>query len=129
MTQKKLLRPDRVRQVPEHFRWIDHRLIRQHRLRDCQHGAWALYLFLASVGDAQGLSYYSEASLMRALKLDSFALAGCRRQLVEADLIAYEKPLYQVLNLADTPDTGLPARGGQARCVADILRQAMGGVA
>jgi hypothetical protein len=112
MTQKKLLRPDRVRQVPEHFRWIDHRLIRQHRLRDCQHGAWALYLFLASVGDAQGLSYYSEASLMRALKLDSFALAGCRRQLVEADLIAYEKPLYQVLNLADMPDTGLPARIG-----------------
>ena len=50
MTQKKLLRPDRQRQIPPHFSWVDHRLIRQHRLGDCGHCAWALYLFLVSVG-------------------------------------------------------------------------------
>jgi hypothetical protein len=128
MTQKKLLRPDRQRQVPPHFSWIDHRLIRQHRLRDCEHSAWALYLFLVSVGDAQGLSYYSDASLGRALKLDLLALAKSRRQLMEADLVAYEKPLYQVLNLVDTPAlTSAPA--GQLRSAADILRQALGGAA
>ena len=128
MTQKKLLRPHRQRQVPDHFSWIDHRLIRQHRLRDCEHGAWALYLFLVSVGDAQGLSYYSDASLSRALKLDLPTLAQCRRQLIEADLVAYEKPLYQVLSLIDTPaPTSAPT--GPLRSAADILRQALGGAA
>src|SRR5436309_11225668 len=99
MTHKKLLRPDRQRQIPPHFSWVDHQLIRQHRLRDCAHAAWALYLFLLSVGDAQGLSYYSDAALARALKLDLLELPRMRRQLIEADLIAYQKPLYQVLAL------------------------------
>ena len=130
MTQKKLLRPERQRQVPPHFSWIDHRLIRQHRLRDCDHSAWALYLFLVSVGDAQGLSYYSDASLGRALKLDLLGLSMARRQLVDAELIAYQKPLYQVLDLVETV-TAPSGRStdGQARTVADILRQALGGAA
>jgi hypothetical protein len=128
MTQKKLLRPERQRQVPEHFSWIDHRLIRQHRLRDCDHGAWALYLFLVSVGDAQGLSYYSDASLSRALKVDLLELSRVRRQLIAADLLAHQKPLYQVLSLADAPAL-VCAPAGQLRSVADILRQAVGGAA
>ena len=130
MTQKKLLRPERQRQVPPHFSWIDHRLIRQHRLRDCDHSAWALYLFLVSVGDAQGLSYYSDASLGRALKLDLPGLSIVRRQLVDAELIAYQKPLYQVLDLVETVATPSGrSTDGQARTVADILRQALGGAA
>jgi hypothetical protein len=87
--------------VPPHFSWVDHRLIRHHRLRDCDHSAWALYLFLVSVGDAQGLSYYSDASLARALKVDLPGLSVARRQLIGADLIAYQKPLYQVLDLVE----------------------------
>jgi len=130
MTHKILLRPERQRQVPPHFSWIDHRLIRQHRLRECEHGAWALYLFLVSVGDAQGLSYYSEASLGRALKMDSLGLADARRQLIAADLIAYQKPLYQVLDLAQgSTSPADSARPGQVRNVGDILRQALGGAA
>lgn len=130
MTHKRLLRPERQRQIPPHFSWVDHRLIRQHRLRDCEHGAWALYLFLVSVGDAQGLSYYSEASLARALKVDLPGLALARRQLIGADLIAYQKPLYQVLDLVE-PDGGSPASApaGSPRSIGDILRQALGGAA
>ena len=130
MTHKKLLCPERQRQVPPHFSWIDHRLIRQHRLRDCDHSAWALYLFLVSVGDAQGLSYYSDASLGRALKLDFPGLSIARRQLVDAELIAYQKPLCQVLDLVETVATSSGrSTDGQARTVADILRQALGGAA
>jgi hypothetical protein len=128
MTQKKLLRPDRQRQVPPHFSWIDHRLIRERRLDGCAHSAWALYLFLLSVGDAQGLSYYSDASLCRALKIDPLTLSKARQQLVEADLVAYRKPLYQVLGLADAPAL-VSAPAGQLRSAADILRQALGGAA
>jgi len=127
MTQKKLLRPDRQRQIPPHFSWVDHRLIRQHRLGDCEHCAWALYLFLVSVGDVEGLSYYSDASLGRALKLDQAGLVAARRQLIGADLIAYAKPLYQVLDLADAPKVAASPANGPARPVADILRQVLGG--
>ena len=126
MTQKKLLRPERQRQIPAHFSWVDHQLIRQHRLRDCDHSAWALYLFLVSVGDAQGLSYYSDASLMRRLKVDSLGLSVARGQLIKAELIAYQKPLYQVLDLIAEPKAP-PSAAGQLRSLSDILRQAVGG--
>ena len=130
MTYKKLLRPERQRQIPPHFSWVDHRLIRQHRLRECDHCAWALYLFLVSVGDAQGLSYYSDASLSRALKVDLLGLSTARRQLIAAELIAYQKPLYQVLDLAEVSALPQePSNQGQVRTVADILRQALGGAA
>ena len=128
MTHKKLLRPERQRQIPAHFSWVDHQLIRQHRLRDCDHSAWALYLFLVSVGDAQGLSYYSDASLARALKVDSLGLSVARRQLIKAELIAYQKPLYQVLDLVEEPKSP-PSAQGQLRSISDILRQAVGGAA
>lgn len=124
MALKRLLRPDRRRTVPPHFSWVDHRLIRQQRLRDCDHAAWALYLFLVCVGDAEGLSYYSDASLARHLKLDLMALARARQQLTGADLLAYEKPLYQVLALEESA-TRLP--GGEARSVGEILRAVLGG--
>jgi hypothetical protein len=128
MTHKRLLRPERQRQIPPHFSWVDHRLIRQHRLRDCEHSAWALYLFLVSVGDAQGLSYYSDATLARALKVDMSGLWAARRQLIGADLIAYQKPLYQVLDLVEASTvSATPSPAGQVRSVADILRQALGG--
>ena len=65
MHLKRLLRPDRVRRVPPQFSWVDHRLVRQQRLRDCEPPAWALYLFLVTVADARGLSFYSDASIAR----------------------------------------------------------------
>jgi len=87
----------------------------------CDHSAWTLYLFLVSVADAEGLSYYSDASLMRRLKMDGLQLSASRGQLLQAGLIAYEKPLYQVLNL-DPVDQ---ARSGPTS-VAEILRKVMG---
>jgi len=130
MTHKKLLRPDRLRQVPAQFSWIDHRLIRQHRLRDCGLTAWALYLFLVTVADAHGLSYYSDASVARALKIDPLELAAARRQLVDAQLVAYQKPLYQVLGLVETSSSpAVPAAADSARSIGDLLRQALGGAA
>ena len=56
MIDKRPIRPERLRQVPSGFSWVDHRLIRHRRLEGCPHPAWALYLFLVTVGDAQGLS-------------------------------------------------------------------------
>ena len=57
MINKKLLRPDRLRQVPAQFSWIDQRLVRDNFLRRADPAAWALYLVLVTVADAQGLIF------------------------------------------------------------------------
>ncbi len=103
MISKRLVRPERQRQVPPHFSWIDHRLIRHHYLRACDPPAWALYLVMVTVADAQGLSYYSDASLCRMLRFAPEQLVMAREQLLTADVLAYDKPLYQVLALAEPP--------------------------
>ena len=120
--KKRLLNPERVRKVPPQFSWIDHRLVQENYFLRCEHPAWALYLFLTSVADAQGLSYYSDASLVRRLKMDPLVLSASRQQLVQAGLIAYEKPLYQVLSL----DSVEAPRSGPIS-VGDLLRRALGG--
>ena len=101
MSTKRILHLDRLRQVPEHFSWLDHRLVRGHYIEKADACAWALYLFLVTVADAHGLSYYSDASLSRRLRLDADRLASARRDLIQLDLIAYDPPLYQVLSLPD----------------------------
>ena len=69
MVEKQLLCPHRRRRTPKQFSWLDHRLVRERRLERCLVEAWALYLFLVTVGDARGLSYYSDASLTARLPL------------------------------------------------------------
>jgi hypothetical protein len=59
----------------------------------------ALYLFLVTVGDEQGLSYYADATLVRCLSMTAARLSQARGDLVRAGLIAYQRPLYQVLSL------------------------------
>ncbi len=127
MMQKKILRPDRLRQVPAQFSWLDQRLVRENFLHHGEPTAWALYLVLVIVADAQGLSYYSEATLSRLLKLDLVTLAQARQQLVGAELVAYHKPLYQVLALPPAQAVPVSQRSGQSLSVGDILRRAVQG--
>ena len=121
--KKRVLNPERLRKVPPQFSWIDHRLVRENYFQRCDHSAWALYLFLTSVADVEGLSYYSDASLTRRLKMDPLQLSASRQQLIQAGLIAYEKPLYQVLSLEPVDAT---PRSGQIS-VGELLRKALEG--
>jgi len=68
-------------------------------IRRCDCRGLGLYLLLVTVGDAEGLSYYSDAKAAELLSLDAAGLREARRQLLAAGLIAYERPLYQVLEL------------------------------
>ena len=104
MPHKRVLRPERQRLVPAQFSWIDQRLVRNRHLERCEVHALALYLVLVTVADAQGLSYYGEASLARLLSMPVARLIQARADLIHLDLIAYERPLYQVLSL-DPPAT------------------------
>lgn len=130
MINKHLLRPQRLRHIPPSFSWVDHRLVRHEYLARASHSAWTLYLFLVTVADVQGLSFYSDAAVCRRLTMDPVALSAARKQLIEADLIAYRKPLYQVLALPEDPKSPpepAPPRTGQAQSVAAILRRALEG--
>jgi len=102
-TVKYVLRPERVRLVPEQFSWIDQALVQRHLIDRCDTRALALYLFLVTVADALGLSYYGAASIAGRLHLSAEELGAARAQLIELDLIAYLPPLYQVLSLTDAP--------------------------
>lgn len=129
MIHKRPLRPDRIRQIPASFSWVDHRLVRENFIGRCGHSALALYLFLLTVADVQGLSYYSDNSLCRYLQMEMTELKAARQELVRAELIACQKPLYQVLAL-ERPASPAPAsdkRVGEPASVADILRRVMAG--
>lgn len=107
MSLKRVLCRERLRRVPAQFSWVDQRLVRERHIERCDAHALALYLFLVTVADAQGLSYYAEATLAHCLSMDVVRLRQGRADLMRAGLIAYERPLYQVLAL-DVPPLPAP---------------------
>jgi hypothetical protein len=113
--EKRVLRPDRLREVPPSFSWIDHRLLRDGHLDHLQPPQMLLYFFLVLVGDASGLSYYSLRSLARYLKLSPEEIQRARASLLSRGLIAFEPPLYQVLSLPERPKGNLSPHGPSPR--------------
>lgn len=129
MKTKPILCPGRLRHVPHQFSWIDQRLVRDRHIQGRSPEALALYLFLCIVADAQGASYYSDATAGKLLSLSSARLREARAELLAAGLIAYGAPFYQVLSLEPkpAPSPSLPAsvtppRAGEILSAADILR-------
>ena len=99
----------KLRTVPKQFSWVDQRLVRERYIDQLSHEACALDLFLVTVGDAHGLSYYADLSLCQRLSLTSLALHQARQALIARGLVAYQRPLYQVLALDAVPQEA-PAR-------------------
>jgi len=127
MTIKRVLYPERIRQIPAQFSWVDHRLVRDRHIERCDPPAAALYLFLVTVADGEGLSYYSDAALVRCLSMSTARLGQARGDLVRSGLIAYQRPLYQVLAL--DPPLRVEARelgADEIRVRIGQLRAAMG---
>jgi len=129
MVSKVPIVAERIRKVPRHFSWIDHRLVRDRHIENCSHAAAALYLFLVTVGDAKGLSYYGDKSITKRLSMDQSILNEARACLIRIGLIAWQKPLYQVLAL-DRPKGEKPALRSNmdnALCLGDIFKMAREG--
>jgi hypothetical protein len=99
----------RLRKVPKQFSWVDQRLVRERYIDQLSHQACALYLFLLTVADAQGLSYYADPSLCQRLSMTSTELHQARQTLITRDLVAYQRPLYQVLALDAAPEGVTPS--------------------
>jgi len=105
MSPKRIPQPSRVRRVPKQFSWVDHRLVRLGYLRGRSPHALALYLFLVTVGNADGVSWYGDERISVELGISQRAIRQVRNELQKAGLIAYDRPFYQVLAVSDEPVT------------------------
>jgi len=106
MKSKILINPQKRRKIPKHFSWVDHRLVRENYLKKCGTDALALYLFLVTVGDHEGLSYYRDESIEKYLNFSStMNVKSCRKELINAGLISFLSGMYQVLDLAATDNS------------------------
>jgi hypothetical protein len=84
---------------------------------------------MVTVGDAKGLSYYGDKSIIKHLSMDQSALQDARANLINIGLIAWQKPLYQVLSLdSSQPEKKAPRSNmNNALSLGDILKIAREG--
>jgi len=106
---KRPILPVKLRRVPPQFSWVDQRLVRERYIDQLSHAACALSLFLVTVADAQGLRDYAEPSLCQRLSLTASELHQARQVLITRGLIAYQRPLYQVLALDAASSGAIPS--------------------
>jgi hypothetical protein len=109
-----------LRHVPPQFSWVDQRLVRERYIDRLSHAACALYLFLVTVADAQGLSYYADSSLCQRLAMTSTELHQARQALTTRGLVAYQRPLSQVLALDAAPRETTASREAPAQAAASV---------
>jgi hypothetical protein len=104
---------------------VDHRLVREGYIEQISHPSGILYLFLLTVSDAQGLSYYSDPAICKRLKMDQTTLNQTRDELVRLALVAYNKPLYQVLPLDPVVSPQTEKKLSDFESLGQIFKQAM----
>lgn len=93
---KEVICQERLRMIPKQFSWVDQRLVHEGHLREMTAAGTRLYLFLVTVADRNGVSWYSDRSIVERTGLVEVAKA--RRNLIDLGLIAYRR-YYQVLEL------------------------------
>lgn len=97
------LLPGRIRTLPQSFSWIDRRMITEPFLIPLTLEEIALYFFLVSAADPQGMSFWSPDKMQHILGLSKSAMMPSVYGLIEQDLIAYRPPFFQVLSLPKPP--------------------------
>jgi hypothetical protein len=98
-----------LRRVPRPFSWVDQRLVRERSIDRLSHEAYALYLLVVTVADAQGLRSYAERSLCQRLSMSEAQWRPARQALITQRLLAYRYRLYQVWAVGTSPRETLPA--------------------
>jgi hypothetical protein len=115
MITKKILNPDRIRQICGGFSFIPHRFLTDGFLKSLNPSELLLYIFLALAADRYGLSFYSYDRICSLLHLTVEQYIQARDGLIKKDLIAFDGTLFQVLELPATPIK--PKRGSNGRPV------------
>jgi hypothetical protein len=103
MIKKKILNPNRIRQIKGGFGFIPHRFLTDKFLSSLVREEILLYFFLILVSDRYGLSFYSYDVICSLLRLSMDEYIEARDGLLKKDLIAFDGSLYQVLSLPPKP--------------------------
>lgn len=101
--KKRVLNRSRIRTIDGSFAFIPHRFLTDGFLEMLSKTELLVYLFLVLAADANGLSYYGDKRICRLLQLTQQELGCARDALIELDMIEFETPLYQVLELPYMP--------------------------
>lgn len=110
MFRKKIIVPHRVRQVTGSFGFIPHRFLAAGFWASLSSNELLLYLFLVTVSDQNGLSYYGGKKICALLHLSYEEYIDARDRLIARDLIAVDDILFQVLELPAEPVRDLPEK-------------------
>lgn len=102
--------PGRVRSLPPHFAWADHRL--RERLHALSLEEIALLFFLHLAADKTGCSFWADSTIAKKLGLKEGDVIEARYGLLHKGFVAYRYPLYQILPLEDSPAGARRAQEG-----------------
>jgi hypothetical protein len=95
------LEPRRVRYPKGAYGWVDLRIVTEGHLQGLGPEAALVYLFLCTVGNRAGLSFWSRERISRMLHLTREEIDGALARLIAADLIAANDRIVQVLPVPD----------------------------
>jgi len=99
MIHKKILEPERIRQIEGSFGFIPHRFLTDGFLAALSQHELLLYLFLILAADRYGLSFYNYDSICSLLGITVDQYMKARDGLIKKDLIAFDGTIFQVLSL------------------------------
>ena len=132
MIRKKILAPDRIRQIKGSFGFIPHRFLTDGFLAVLSQHELLLYLFLILAADRYGLSFYSCNSICSSLGLTNEQYQTAIDGLIGKDLVAFDGTIFQVLSLP-TPLNACRSHGRSARAkgpmsIGQIFQQSLKGI-
>jgi hypothetical protein len=122
MSTGKILAPTRIRQTHNGFGFIPHRFLRDGFLSSLSDSEARLYLFYVLAADRHGISYYSDRRISDILGYTASQLEYTKNELIHKDLICYEAPVCQVLELLRRP-TVLPGERPSPRSFTGLINR------
>ena len=133
MIRKKILAPERIRQIEGSFGFIPHRFITDGFLAALSQHELLLYLFLVLAADRYGLSFYGCNSICSLLGLTVNQYQKVRDSLVGKDLIAFDGTIFQVLSLPTASNAVRHQEPRSTRAkdpmpIAQVLQQSLRGL-
>lgn len=115
------LEPRRIRHPRGAYGWVDLRIVTEGHLARLGPQAALVYLFLCTVGNREGISFWSRRRMADLLTLTPADIQGAIAMLIAADLIAATERVVQVLPLPEPRCIRQAARpGGPAAPAATI---------
>jgi hypothetical protein len=105
------LEPRRIRHPRGAYGWTDLKIVTEGYLERLEAPVAFTYLFLCTVGNCQGMSFWSHMRMARMLRLTPEAVREAIERLVDANLVASNGRVVQVLPIPDRTSVVAANRG------------------